>query len=154
MQTYEGVGPPGRNTEWANRLDLFANLQLTHTEKCLVGIGVMDKNRLTNFTRHSFESTQADEGWNPEFGGFVRALFCEGDFGSLFPKLDPKGTSLIDYGFSFGRQQITFQEGVMINDVLDAVGVVRNNLHLPGFSNIRLTDTLGRIFFYSVASHL
>ena len=139
LQSYEGVGPLGRNTEWANRLDLFANLQLTHTEKCLVGIGVVDKNRSTNFTRYSFESTQGDEGWNPEFGGFVRALFCEGDFGSLFPNLDPKGTRLIDYGFSFGRQQITFQEGVMINDVLDAVGVVRNNLHLPGFSNIRLT---------------
>ncbi len=137
VQTFEAAET--RFTEWASRLDLFANLQLTSTEKCLVGIGVADKNRFTNFTRYSFESTQGDEGWNPEFGGFVRALFCEGDFGSLFPKLDPKGTSLIDYGFSFGRQQITFQEGVMINDVLDAVGVVRNNLHLPGFSNIRLT---------------
>ncbi len=26
FQTYESVGPPGRNTEWANRLDLFANV--------------------------------------------------------------------------------------------------------------------------------
>ncbi len=139
FQTFEGVGAPGRNTEWANRLDLFANLQLTSTEKCIVGIAPLDKNRFTNFSRYSFESNQGQEGGRSEAGVYVRAAFCEGDFGSLFPKLDPKGTDLIDYGFSFGRQQITFQEGIMLNDVLDSVGIVRNNLHAPGFSNIRVT---------------
>ena len=38
LQTYEAVGPAGRNTEWANRLDAFANLQLTTTEKCILGV--------------------------------------------------------------------------------------------------------------------
>jgi hypothetical protein len=139
LQTYEAVGPAGRNSEWVNRLDAFANLQLTTTEKCIIGVAPLDKNRFTNFTRYSFESNQGLEGGQSEFGLYVRTLFCEGDFGSLFPALDPKGVNLIDYGFSFGRQQITFQEGIMINDFLDAVGVVRNNLHAPGFSNIRIT---------------
>jgi hypothetical protein len=139
FQTYESVGPAGRNTEIAHRLDLFTNLQLTSTEKCILGIAPLDKNRFTNFTRYSFESNQGLENAQEEIGLFVRTAFCEGDFGSLFPKLDPKGTKLIDYGFSFGRQQIMFQEGIMINDVLDSIGVVRNNLHLPGFSNIRVT---------------
>ncbi|MFT5498705.1 MAG: hypothetical protein ACI9TH_004120 [Kiritimatiellia bacterium] len=139
FQTYESVGPVGRNTEWANRLDLFANLQLTSTEKCLLGVAPLDKNRFTNFSRYSFESNQGQEGGRSEAGVYVRAAFCEGDFGSLFPNLDPKGTGYSDFGFSFGRQQITFQEGIMLSDVLDSVGVVRNNLHAPGFPNIRVT---------------
>lgn len=139
FQTYEGaVGPVGRTSEWVHRLDLFANLQLTSTEKCIVGVAPFDENRFSKFTGYSFESNQGRQGGQFE-GGYLRTLFCEGDFGSLFPNLDPKGTKLIDYGFSVGRQQITFQEGIMINDFLDAVGIVRNNLHLPWTSNIRIT---------------
>ncbi len=139
MQTYESVGTAGRNTELATRLDLFANLQLTTTDKCIVGVAPLDKNRFTNFTRYSWESNQGEEGGRSEAGVYLRTAFCEGDFGSLFPMFDPNGTKLIDYGFSVGRQQITFQEGILINDFMDAVGVVRNNLHAPGFSNIRVT---------------
>jgi hypothetical protein len=139
MATYEAVGPAGRNTEAVHRLDLFANLQLTTTEKCIVGVAPMDKNRFTSFSRYSLESNQGEGGHRPEYGLYVRTAFCEGDFGSLFPNLDPRGTNFIDYGFSVGRQQITFQEGIMINDFLDAVGIVRNNMHFPGFPNVRAT---------------
>ncbi len=111
LQTYEAIGAPGRNTEWANRLDLFANLQLTSTEKCIVGVGVVDQNRFGEFSRYSFDSNSGQSGGDYD-GPYLRTAFCEGDFGSLFPNLDPKGTKLIDYGFSFGRQQITFQEGL------------------------------------------
>ncbi len=138
FQTFESAGPTGRNTEWVHRLDIFANLQLTTTEKCIVGFAPLDKNRFTSFTRYSFESNQGLEDGQYE-GVTLRTAFCEGDFGSLFPNLDPKGTKLIDYGFSAGRQQITFQEGIMINDFLDSFGIVRNNLHVPGVSNIRIT---------------
>ncbi len=139
MQTYESVGPVGRNTELVTRLDIFANLQLTSTEKCIVGVGPLDKNRFTNFSRYSWESSQGEEGGRSEAGVFVRTAFCEGDLGSLLPNLDPKGTKFVDWGFSVGRQRIHFQEGIMINDFLDSVGIVRNNMHAPGFSNIRAT---------------
>lgn len=139
MQTYESVGPVGRNTELVTRLDLFANLQLTSTEKCIVGVAPLDKNRFTNFTRYSWESHQGEEGGRSELGTFIRTAFCEGDLGSLFPNLDPKGTKFVDWGFSVGRQRIHFQEGIMINDFLDSVGIVRNNMHAPGISNIRAT---------------
>ena len=140
LQSYEGVGPPGRTTEWRNRLDLFFNLQLSQTEKCVVGVGATDDNEFTKFSGYGFHSdSQPDqEGWD-YYGPYLRAFFCEGDLGSLFPRLDPGGNKLIDYGFSFGRQQITFQEGIMLNDVQDGFGLVRNNLHAPGFSNIRIT---------------
>ena len=139
MQTYESVGPAGRNTELVTRLDLFANLNLTTTDKCIIGVAPFDKNRFTNFTRYSWESNQGEEGGRSEAGVFLRTAFCDGDIGAMFPRFDPKGTTLLDFGYSFGRQRIHFQEGIMINDVLDAVGIVRNTLHAPGIFNIRIT---------------
>ncbi|MFP6748566.1 MAG: hypothetical protein VCD66_13330, partial [Alphaproteobacteria bacterium] len=65
--------------------------------------------------------------------------FFEGDFGSLVPNLDPLGIKPIDYGFTIGRQSITFQEGILINDTVDAFGLVRNNLPFPGTSNLRIS---------------
>ena len=143
LQTYQSIGPPGRTSEIRNRLDLFANLQLSQTEKCVIGIGATDDNDFTRFSGYGFSSDNRPELEDSKYEGpHVRAFFCEGDFGSLFPKLDPKGTKFIDWGFSFGRQQITFQEGIMINDVQDGIGIVRNNMHAPGFSNIRVTAWL------------
>ena len=140
LQSYESVGPPGRTVEQRNRLDLFLNLQLTQTEKCVLGVGALDDNEFTRFTGYGFKSKDRPELEGSDYyGPYVRAFFCEGDIGSLFPRLDPGGTKLIDYGFSVGRQQITYQEGIMINDVQDGIGLVRNNLHAPGFSNIRIT---------------
>ena len=46
LQSFDN-GTPGREreTEWANRLDFFANLQLTGTEKILLGLRPVDENR-------------------------------------------------------------------------------------------------------------
>ncbi len=139
FQTYDGVGSTDRITEWSHRLDIFTDLQLTHSEKCIVGIAPLDENRGANFTGYTFDSPNKSDGWRFESGVHVRALFCEGDFGSLFPNLDLMGTKLIDFGFAVGRHNINFQQGILINDVLDSVGLVRNNLYAPGFSSIRIT---------------
>jgi hypothetical protein len=125
------------------RLDLFANLNLTTSDKCIIGVSPLDKNRFTNFTRYSWESHQGEEGGRSEAGVFVRTAFCDGDFGSLFPNLDTEGQNLIDFGYAVGRQRIHYQEGIMINDDLDSIGVVRNTLHAPGISNIRITGVYG-----------
>ena len=70
---------------------------------------------------------------------FEDSLFFEGDVGSLFPKLDKAGIKPIDYGFTLGRQPLVFQEGILINDTVDAFGLVRNNLVLTGTSNLRIS---------------
>ncbi len=138
FQTYEFIGPRGRNTEIATRLDLYANLQVSETERCLVGVAPLDNNSFFRFTRYSFESNTGMEGGRSELGFYLRTAFCEGDLGSLFPDLDTKGTHLIDYGFAVGRQQASYQNGIMISDIVDGASLVRNNLHAPGFSNIRI----------------
>lgn len=130
-----------RETEFANRTDLFVNLQLTGTEKILLGLRPTDNNRPDRFTRYTFKG--AEEGFNDEFGFNVETLFFEGDVGSLFPALDQAGILPIDYGFTVGRQPIVLQEGILINDTIDAVGLIRNNIPVPGTSNFRVSAMWG-----------
>ena len=138
FQTFEdGRSGRQRETEIANRLDLFVNLQLTGTEKILLGLRPTDNNRPDRFTRYTFDGE--NRGFNDEFGFNVETLFFEGDVGSLFPNLDQAGIKPIDYGFTVGRQPVVFQEGILINDTIDAFGLIRNNIPFPGTSNFRVS---------------
>ena len=130
-----------RETEIANRMDLFVNLQLTGTEKIVLGLRTTDNNRPDRFSRYTFSG--AEEGFNDEFNLGVETLFFEGDLGSLFPFLDQAGVIPLDFGYTIGRQPITFQEGILINDTIDAVGFVRNNIPFPGTSNLRISGMWG-----------
>lgn len=138
IQSFD-AGVPGveRETEWAHRLDLFVNLQLTGTEKVLLGLRPFDNNRPNEFTRYTFSGR--NEGFNDELNYIPETLFFEGDLGSVFPALDRAGVIPIDFGFTVGRQPITFQEGILINDTLDAIGFIRNNIPFPGLSNLRVS---------------
>ena len=118
---------------------VFVNLQLTGTEKFLLNLRPLDRNRPGQFTRYSFDDPRGGEGFVNELNTDIEALFFEGDLGSLFPKLDPEGIIPLDFGYTVGRQAITFQEGMLINDTVNMVGLVRNNLYLPGVSSLRLS---------------
>ncbi len=123
-------------SEWASRLDLFGNLYLTPTERILVGFRPLDEGG--NFTRYTFEG--ADEGeFTDEFNFELVTLFFEGDFGELFPALDPSDRLGLDVGFSVGRQPIRFQDGMLIDDNLDALGVSKINLRPGSAINMRST---------------
>ena len=123
--------------EWATRLSLFANLQLTHTEKIIIGVRPLDRNQFNRFTRVQLNDEFGSSKIEPNLD--IRTFFFEGDFGSLFPNLDPLGNKPIDLGFSIGRQAITFQNAIMINDTIDGVGLVRNNIRFAGISGMRST---------------
>ena len=142
LQTFDN-GAPGRvrESEWANRLDVFVNLQLTGTEKLLLGLRPVDQNRPDRFTRYTFSG--ADDRFRNEFNLDIETLFFEGDLGSLIPNLDQAGMRPIDFGFTVGRQPISFQEGILINDTIDAFGLVRNNIPFPGTSNLRVSGMWG-----------
>jgi len=141
-QTFDN-GAPGRlrDTELAVRTDLYANLQLTGTEKILLGLRPFDNNQPSRFTRYSFDGSNQD--FNNELNLDIETLFFEGDLGSLLPGLDRVGMKPVDFGFTVGRQPITFQEGIIINDTVDAVGFVRNNIFVPGASNFRVSGMWG-----------
>jgi hypothetical protein len=129
-------------SEWVNRLDIFGNLKLSGTERILIGFRPLD--RSNRFTGYLFQPTGE---FQDEFNAVVRTLFFEGDFGEIFPNLDVADTRALDIGFAIGRQSLLFQEGILINTGglgnIDAIGLVRNNLQLPGTSNVRLTGLYG-----------
>ncbi len=114
-------------SEWANRLDLFANLQLSGTERLLIGVQPLHRDQ--QFTGQDFENDETMEAYNDR----LRTLFFEGDFAELFPWLDSDDSSSNDLGFSIGRQPLFYQDGMLINDQLDAIGISRNNLR---FDNV------------------
>jgi len=124
--------------EWASRLDLFGQVNLSGTERLLLGIRPLDQERgsARTFSGYDFHNGNWVDGWN----GNLQTFFFEGDVGEVFPKLDPYDTLQLDYGFSVGRMPLLAQQGLLINeDMIDAVTITRNTLHGHGNLNLRMT---------------
>jgi len=136
IQTFNDVAP--RVTEWANRLDVFANLQLTGTERAIIGFRPIDNQR--EYAGFQFEP---DRGFKSVADGNVQVAFFEGNLREMIPDLDPKDTHALDYAFAVGRQPLLLQDGILLNDTIDAVGVVRNAVHTPWTSGLRLDAIYG-----------
>lgn len=134
-------------SEWANRLDLYGNLQLSGTERLLIGFRPLDNGTfarpgLAQYSGYQF-SPQSTEGWIGKFNAEPTTLFFEGDIGQIFPGLDPYGTQPSDIGFSVGRQPLLYQDGLLIDDDLDAIGITRNTFLPHGGSNAQITFIYG-----------
>ncbi|MGK0481524.1 MAG: hypothetical protein ACJAQ3_001501 [Planctomycetota bacterium] len=121
------------SSEWANRLDLFAEARLSPTERIVVGLRPFDKNG--EFSGFDLDDGEDRDGANLD----VRTLFFEGEFGEIFPNLDTEEKRALDFGFGLGRQPLNFQDGILINDIMDSVTVTRNSLRFWGASNFRAT---------------
>lgn len=137
VQTTDSGG--GRVTEWANRLDLFFNLALSGSERLVVGLRPFDEGG--RFSSYFFEHPDPalDGAFRDELDLEIDSLFFEGDFGEIFPNLDERDFGSLDIGFSVGRQPLFFQEGMLINDAVDGVGLTRNTLLPRNTSNFRAT---------------
>ncbi len=131
-----------KNTiEWANRLDLNGNLNLSGTERLLFSMRPLDR-ETGDYTGYNFEPNN-DNGWREEFNGRLTRLYFEGDLREIFPRLDPTDSHTYDVGFSIGRQQLKLQDGMLMNDIIDMVGITRNSLVFDGISNLRVTGVYG-----------
>jgi hypothetical protein len=134
-------------SEWANRLDLFVNLQLSGTERLLAGFrpfdnAVFSRPQLARYTGYQF-GPEGTEGFLYKFEGRPTTLFFEGDLGQIFPNLDSTGSQPLDIGFSVGRQPLLYQDGLLIDDDVDCVGITRNTLLPEGGSNAQITAIYG-----------
>ena len=150
LQSFDADGT--RFTELATRLDLFANLQLSGTERLVVGFRNFDRDG--RFTSYILEPDPGDPAFDGVFGtdgdrfreelnADIQSLYFEGDFGEIFPKLDQGDFGRSDIGFSIGRQPLLFQDGMLIQDSVDGVGLTRNTLLPEGTSNFRATLFVG-----------
>jgi hypothetical protein len=143
VQTFDTAsGGNSRVTEWANRLDLFANLQFTPTERILAGWRPVDYrpgNGADNFSGYRFEPL-SNKGFTRGFAATPTTLFFEGELGEMFPRLDDHDRLNLDYGFAVGRQPLTLQDGLLANTYeVDMVSLTRNSLLIPGGSTLRLS---------------
>lgn len=141
--------PGGEKTrgEWANRLDIFGNLQLSGTERLLIGFrplddGVFARPGQARYSGYQFTPDE-QRGWVYKFTAEPTTLFFEGDLGQIFPGLDPQGTAPWDVGFSVGRQPLLYQDGLLLDDDLDVLGVTRNTFLPQGTSNLQVTGLYG-----------
>ena len=134
----------GATAEWANRLDLFGNLALTGSERVVFGLRPLDRTgangrpRFSGYTAAEGFQHQAYLDWDA-----VTQLFFEGDLGELLPALDPDDRRGLDLGLSIGRQPISFQDGLLVDDFIDAAGFTRNSVRPGGVSNLRFTGLYG-----------
>lgn len=135
---------PGSNAEelveMPHRFDLLLNLQLAGTERLVAGFQPLHRDG--RFTTYTFSPDEISGGTS-EANFDLATLFFEGDFNELFPKIDPMDRRGLDIGFAVGRQQIEFQDGIMFNDRIDSLGVVRNGLSMAGIPKIRTTFLFG-----------
>ena len=141
-----------RTSEWVNRLDLYGNLQFTPTERLLVGFRPLERQYNNGgevddvFTGYRIEPLHTPGGivkgqqTVQAFGATPRTLFFEGEFGEMFPRLDKHDKLSLDYGFSFGRQPLNLQEGLLANSYdVDMFTVTRTSLQIPGGSSMRIS---------------
>ena len=125
--------------EIVGRANLNFNLKLSGTERLFLQIQPLNKNGA--FTGYTFRPD--DEDFENQLNLDLTALFFEGEFGEIFPNINPDDSTALDIGFSVWRQQIFFQEGMMFNDVIDSVGVTRDTIILPGVIDTRVTVLFG-----------
>ena len=138
---YVNDNDSGDLSEWANSLDLFANLQLTGTERILLGVNALRDT--AGFSGYVWEPDNATDGTQNFFNGEINTLFFEGEFGELFPNLDPSDSKAYDIGFSVGRQPLFFQEGLMVNDTIDAIAFNRDTVQFTNVVDIRMAFVFG-----------
>ncbi len=135
-------------TEAAFRLDLFGNLYLTSSERVIIGFRPLDQGG--QFTRYTLSTNLNDGLETPEddfvdeFNFGIRTLFFEGDIGELFPALDWNDGKGLDIGISVGRQPLSFQDGMLLNeDAIDMVGLTKANIKMGSLINTRATILFG-----------
>ena len=122
-------------SEWANRIDLFAQLSLSQTERLVLAIRSFDEDgRFAGYRFHP------DSGSLDGLTADISAAFFEFNLAEIFPKTKGNKRRGLDLDISIGRQPLMFQQSTLMVDSLDAIAVSRNNISLlPGASNSRAT---------------
>lgn len=145
LQTSAGVFNNGVNPgrEYVSgRADIFGHLQLTPTERVVIGFSPLSQGSSlgTGLLHVDGQGTQFVDALNPN----IQTLFFEGDTRQLFPGIDADDRRGLDFGFAVGKQQIFFQEGIMINDNIQALGITKDTMQIPGLTqDMRVTGVYG-----------
>ncbi len=121
-------------------LNLFANLQLTGTERVLMFWEPLQNG--ANQTRWEFAGPDRDRKQDPsvKLGNQPTTLFFEGDLGAIVAGLSDEYQPW-DLPFSFGRMPLLFQNGIWLEDAFigAAFTIPAKNSAALGITNFDLT---------------
>ncbi len=125
--------------EWVNRLDLFAQVSLSQTDRIVFGVRPLDEDgEFSGYRIHP--DGDSVSGSNFE----VNVAFFEGNLAELVPGDDDRTSRWWDMDVSVGRLPWLFQEGMLIDDRMDSVALSRNNLlFVPRAINTRVAVIYG-----------
>ena len=140
VQSFDPEGDSDtRISEWRNRLDIFAEVEVSPTDRIVLGFRPIQDD--AEFSGCSFEP--GSKGCDGEFDGEPTVGFVEFNFGEVWPNLDPDETRALDVEISAGRQPLLFQDGMLINDIVDSFAITRNNITIGPTNNTRITGIVG-----------
>lgn len=126
-------------SEWANRLDLFAQVSLSQTDRIVVGLRPLDEDG--EFAGYRFSPNGESIGVSDSA---INMAFFESNLAEIFPGSGDSANRNWDMDLAVGRMPWLFQEGTLINDRMDSVALSRNNLlFLPGATNTRVSLIYG-----------
>ncbi len=128
----------GESAEVAARLDLFGNLQLSGTERVHMHVRPLDGDGM--FTGRTLEP-ESDGHKVTDFE--IETLFFEGDFGEMFPRIDPEDRMQLDLGVGIGKFPVEFQNGYLIRDEIASFGLSKTNVQFPGSAGLRVLGIWG-----------
>lgn len=137
---YYDNGTANPAVEWANRLDLFSQLNLSGTERIFFAVRPTDRENSLGTAREfaGFDFRNGED--LPGLNFQPQSAFFEGDFGEIFPWLDPYDSEFLDIGFSIGRMPLLAQQGLLLaEDQIDALTITRNTVNQGRNLNQRIT---------------
>lgn len=118
--------------QWANKIELKFNLALTASERIFLKLTPVDQD-----SRYSGINIATGD-WTNATNREPHSLFFEGSLLSLFPSLD-SSSRLLDLDFTLGRQHLILQDGILLNDPMDALTLHWDCFTLPGADTSTLT---------------
>lgn len=137
----DGINPTRQYV--SARADINGNLQLTPTERIVIGFTPLSQggNLGTGLLHVDGQGSSFVNALNPN----IQTLFFEGDTRQLFPGIDSDDRRGLDFGFAIGKQWISYQDGVMINDNIQAIGITKDTIQIPaiGTQDMRITGLFG-----------
>ena len=144
IQTIENTGEDDPRVEWTNTLGVLANLEITGTERVLVGMTPLNDGGLrTRYTFNDPNPLVEEDEFEAEWNSRITTAFFEGELSEMIPIIDWKGRRPLDYGIAVGRQPVQIQEGFLIADTIDSVAITRNTVPIPGTAYARITALYG-----------
>ena len=127
----------GDRSELKTRMDLFADIRLSETERIHAHLRPLDKKG--RYAGTTYAPSTARSGWETEWDSDFEALFFEGDLGEMLRLLGLQDRESEDIDFAAGRLPVKFQNGYLVRDDMTAIRFAQTGVRTDEASGIRLT---------------